>query len=74
MGAEMTFVKETGEPDVRLRVNFMGQLVVQVRYSRVSPLLSVSPRTSWGWRDARANDPREVAAVFGILNVSGLSA
>lgn len=71
MVAPIQKLVERGEPEVRLRTNFMNQLVIQVRY-RV-----VDVRTSNGtlghfsdWRDARSTDPAEVAKVFGI--VSGL--
>ncbi len=85
IGAEMNerahpwkFV-EAGEPDVRLRVNFMNQLVVQVRYQmkRVPTTPdAVAYDESFGsasavlseWRDALSTDPREVAKVVGILN------
>lgn len=73
---------ETGEPDVRLRVNFMNQLVVQVRYP-MRRVPSASDAAAYGealgraatvlseWRDALSTDPREVAKVVGILNGVG---
>lgn len=71
MVAPVWKIVERGEPEVRLRTNFMNQLVIQVRYELVSSLPPDGPWKPAGmseWRDARATDPREVALVFGILS------
>jgi len=60
-------------PEVRLRGNIMGQLVVQIRRARVR---RIGRDGRWEvaafseWQDARASDSREVAEVFDVLNVS----
>jgi len=64
-------------PEVRLRGNFMGQLVVQIRRPRAR---RIGRGGRWEvaafseWRDARASDPREVAEVFDALSVSDVKA